>query len=193
MNSSLYSGVEVSGESLGAIVDGFRQYPSVAVKYLEKYRIVSQEQDVDRSVWYPLPAWLDALTAMASEIGANSMHRIGKSVPEHSAFPPHITDVYGAVASIDVAYHMNHRKNGVVMFDPQSGEHTEGIGHYGCEPREGENRIVCVCDTPYPCEFDRGVIGAIAARFEPMARAVHDPEAACRAKGGKSCTYVVFW
>ena len=29
-------GVEVSGASLGAIVDGFRKYPTVAMKYLTK-------------------------------------------------------------------------------------------------------------------------------------------------------------
>jgi hypothetical protein len=190
------AGLEVSGESLGAIVDGFKKYPSIAAKYLVKFgltRADTQLLEVDRQRWYPLKDWIAAYEGIAQEIGYNSLYGIGRSIPENATFPPHIQDVYAAVASIDIAYHLNHRKNGMLMFDPQTGMMLEGIGHYDSKPVEGENRIVCVCDNPYPCDFDRGIIAAMAARFERGARTVHDADAPCRKKGGESCTFVTWW
>jgi hypothetical protein len=191
------SGVEVSGESLGAIVDGFRKYPTIAAKYLVKFGLTrpdaSQVMQVERQRWYPLKDWLLAYDGIAQEVGHNSLYGIGKSIPENATFPPHVTDIYSGIASIDVAYHLNHRRNGVVMFDPQTGMMLEGIGHYHAQPVEGDTRIICVCDNPYPCDFDRGIISAMANRFERQARTVHDSEAPCRKKGGASCTYVTWW
>lgn len=190
-------GIEVSGENIGATLDGFKNYPSVAMKHLVKHGIVKSKPgevpEIDRNIWYPLKEWLAAYEGIANEVGFNSLYSIGRTVPENAVFPPQIKDVNAAIASIDVAYHMNHRKNGAVMFDPATGMMLEGIGHYGYEPILGENRIVCVCENPYPCDFDRGIIAAMASRFEPGARTVHDSEAPCRKKGADSCTYIVWW
>jgi len=53
------------------------------------------------------------------------------------------------------------------------------------------------CQNPYPCEFDRGIITAMARRFSPGgSRQVcveHDDEAPCRKQGAESCTYHVRW
>lgn len=190
-------GIEVSGDSLGAIVDGFKNYPSVAMKCLSKFGLVKSEPGkppvVDRSGWYPLKDWLLAYEGIANEIGYNSLYGIGRSIPENAVFPPHINDVFSAVSSIDVAYHLNHRKDGAVMFDMQTGMMLEGIGHYKAEGFPDENRIVCVCENPYPCDFDRGIISAMASRFEPGSKTVHDNDAPCRKKGADSCTYIVWW
>lgn len=190
-------GIEVSGESLGAIMEGFKKYPSIASKYLAKYGLMSADSPrllaVDRTKWYPLKDWLSAHEGIAQEIGHNSLYGIGKNVPENAVFPPYINDIYAAVESIDVAFHLNHRKNGVVMFDPQTGMMLEGIGHYRVDRAADEKKLIVVCDNPYPCEFDRGIISAMANRFERQARTVHDSESPCRRKGGDSCTYVVWW
>lgn len=190
-------GIEVSGENIGATLDGFKKYPSVAMKHLVKHGIVKSKPgevaEIDRNTWYPLKEWLAAYEGIANEVGFNSLYSIGRTVPENAVFPPQIKDINAAIASIDVAYHMNHRKNGAVMFDPATGMMLEGIGHYGYEAIPGENRIVCVCENPYPCDFDRGIIAAMASRFEPGARTVHDNEAPCRKKGADSCTYIVWW
>ncbi len=190
------AGIEVSGESLGAVVDGFKKYPTIAAKYLVKFGLARPETqllEVDRQRWYPLKDWIAAYEGIAQEVGYNSLYSIGRSIPENATFPPHIKDIYSAVASIDVAYHLNHRRDGMLMFDPQTGMMLEGIGHYQSKPVEGENRIVCVCDNPYPCDFDRGIIAAMATRFERQARTVHDTESPCRKKGGESCTFVTWW
>jgi hypothetical protein len=93
--------------ALGAIVDGFKNYPTVAMKYLSKFGLVKSEPDkapvIDRQGWYPLDKWLLAYEGIANEIGYNSLYTIGRKIPENAQFPPHINDVYSAVGSIDAA------------------------------------------------------------------------------------------
>jgi hypothetical protein len=192
-------GIEVGGESLKAIVEGFRKYPSIIMKYLTKYGFTKSADgklsDIDTSAnaWYPQQSWLDAFEGITKEIGVNSLYAIGRSIPENAVFPPFVNDIYSGIASLDSAYHMNHRKNGKVMFDPQTGLMLDGIGHYGFQPVEGENKIISVCENPYACDFDRGIIAAMATRFVADAKTVHDPDAPCRKKGADSCTYIVWW
>jgi hypothetical protein len=190
-------GIEVNGESLGATVDAFKQYPAVVSKYLVKYGLVrtvnGKPEPVDRSSWYPLDKWLAAYQEIAKEIGLNSLYTIGKKIPENAAFPPHLTDIRSALNSMDVAYHLNHRKDGVPMFDPATGVMLDGIGHIRTQAAENERRVTVICEQPYPCEFDRGLITALANRFEPMAKTLHDNSAPCRKKGDTSCTYHVSW
>ena len=66
-------GIQVSGASLGAIVEGFRKYPTVAVKYLTRHGLVKsvagKATDIDRDGWYPLEDWLAAYEGIANEIG----------------------------------------------------------------------------------------------------------------------------
>ena len=190
-------GLEVSGECIGSMVDGFKKYPTVASKYLTKQGLVKtngpKTGEVDREGWFPLENWLAAYEGIAAEVGINSLYACGRSIPENAVFPPNVQDIYSAIGSIEVAYHMNHRKNGVRMFDPATGMMLEGIGHYKMEALPEEHRIVCVCENPYPCDFDRGIIAAMANRFEAHAKTVHDNEAPCRKKGAESCTYVVWW
>lgn len=190
-------GIEVNGESLGATIDAFKQYPTVVAKYMAKYGLVKvvngKTEPIDRSAWYPLDKWLAAYQAIARDVGLNSLYTIGKKIPENAAFPPHLTDIKSALTSLDIAYHLNHRKNGVLMFDPKTGVMLEGIGHVRVEFKDEDKRAIVVCEQPYPCEFDRGLITALANRFEPMAKTVHDNSAPCRKKGDSSCTYIVSW
>lgn len=189
-------GIEVSGESVGAIIDGFRKFPTVVLKYLNKFGFVKQAQSLDevnRTMWYPQESWLSAFEAITNEVGTNSLYAVGRSIPENAIFPPHLNDVYAGLASLDIAYHLNHRKDGQVMFNPENGVMLEGIGHILAKPVANERRAVVHGENPYPCDFDRGIIAALANRFEPGAKTVHDPDAPCRKKGAESCTYVVWW
>jgi hypothetical protein len=188
-------GIENSGESVGAIVDGFKKFPTIAHKYLCKFGILKPEQnlaDLDRSVWYPEEAMLLVLEAISNEVGMNSLYGVGRAMVENAALPPHINDIHTALGSLDVAYHMNHRKHGAVMFDVQTGMMLEGIGHFTTSEQDA-NRIVVVSNTPYPCEFERGIVGGFATRFTPTARTVHDSSAPCRKKGAENCSYVTWW
>jgi hypothetical protein len=79
------------------------------------------------------------------------------------------------------------------MFNPATGELLSGIGSVSCQFNGADRKATLVFANPYPCEFDRGLVSALANRFEPMARTVHDNAAPCRKKGGPSCTYHVSW
>ena len=148
---------------------------------------------IEPDQWYPQDAWLSAFEEIAKVVGPTSLFDIGQHVPKHAAFPPQVKDVPSGLQSIDVAYHMNHRKQGRAMFDPASGTMVEGIGHYGYQRSANENRATMVCENPYPCDFDRGLISSIAKRFESRATTTHVDSAQCRKRGDRSCTYVVSW
>ncbi len=53
--------------------------------------------------------------------------------------------------------------------------------------------MLMVCENPYPCAFDRGIIQAMAARFEPAAQVKHVDLGGCRKKAAESCSYLVSW
>ncbi len=170
-------GVEVNGETVLSIVDGMGAMRFMAMQILKDVGIV----DPKPGQWFPQQAWLDAFKKISESIGANTLLQIGQKIPENAQFPPQIDSIDKALAAIDVAYHMNHRK----------GE----IGSYGYAS-DGPNKATLVCSNPYPCDFDRGIINAMARRFAPKGvtpKVVHDDTAACRRKGGESCTYHVSW
>jgi len=189
-------GIDVYGSSLDAIVEAFKLFPSIALKRLVSHGIgtvnARGEITIDREGWYSQASWLAAFEGIATTVGTRALFQIGQHVPKHAIFPPSITDIRSGVASIDVAYHMNHRKNGKPMFDPTTGQKTKGIGRYGTADN-GDRKIIVVCENPYPYDFDRGILTAIAGRFERTVCVFHDERAPCRKNGADSCTYHVAW
>ena len=79
------------------------------------------------------------------------------------------------------------------MFDPATGQKLSGIGNYGYTPVPRERRIISVCENPYPCDFDRGILTTLAAKFERASRVTHDDSAPCRKNGADSCKYIIAW
>jgi hypothetical protein len=145
---------------------------------------------LDKDGWYSQQAWLRAFAKVAKQVGQSVLFDIGKRIPANAQFPPWVVDVPSAISSIDIAYHMNHRKRGKVMFDPSTGALDEGIGHYGYEYVKGSQRVTSLCENPYPCSFDEGIITAMAQRFDIRARVEHQP-GACRKTGSNFCVYVI--
>ena len=80
----------------------------------------------------------------------------------------------------------------LVSLDPATGQMLSGIGDYGYTPMPGDRRILSRCDTPYPCDFDRGVLFGFALIFEKGVRIEHEP-GPCRNDSFDSCTYVISW
>jgi hypothetical protein len=190
-------GIEASGASIGAFVEAFKLFPSVISKKLVKHGIgkftAKNDIDIDPNAWYPQQSWLTAWEEIANEIGPRACYQIGRHLPKHAPFPPTVTDIFSGIASVNVAYHLNHRKNGKPMFDLATGAKLNGIGNYGFQPSPGEKKITCTVDNPYPCDFDRGILTEIATKFQPLARITHNDAAPCRKKGADSCTYVITW
>lgn len=171
-------GVEVNGETVLAIVDGMGYFKKRAYEILATNGIV----DPRPGQWYSQQSWLNSFRRISDEIGARTLNNIGMKIPENANFPPDIQTIEQALESIDVAYHMNHRK----------GE----IGRYGYR-KTGPRSATMVCENPYPCDFDRGIIEAMAYRFKPAGSmrvtVEHDDTCPCRKLGADSCTYHVKW
>jgi serine/threonine protein kinase len=186
----LEPGIDVCGDIVNAILDGFGSFRSVAWKYVVSLGL-DDHGVIEKDAWVPQAAWLDVYNAMIEEVGAGMIFNIGQNVPARTARWPPAADIDVGLRSLDVAFHMNHRKGGKPMFDAATGALAEGIGHYAYA-RVGEKRATMVCDNPYPCELDHGILTAVARRFESLARVEHAP-LGCRTLGAPSCTYFIVW
>jgi len=107
--------VEVNGQTVLSVVDGMGVMKLLAMQFLKRHGI----DDPKPEAWYPQQKWLDTFKEIADKVGPNTLFQIGLKIPENAAFPPEIDTIEKALASIDVAYHLNHR----------GGE----IGHYHFE------------------------------------------------------------
>ncbi|PTL81823.1 hypothetical protein [Vitiosangium sp. GDMCC 1.1324] len=190
-------GIEVKGHSVKSVVDGFNTFAVLGSAYLLDEGIGTPAPNglanLDLEGWYPQRSWLLCFQQIGKQLGDGLLMQVGMAIPRNAVFPEGIEDIHEAIRSIDVAYHMNHRKNGRPMFDPESGRMQEGIGHYGYEPVPGKRKIICLCENPYPCAFDHGLLTAMAQRYQSNARVTHDEAGPCRKQRGDRCTYVVSW
>lgn len=169
--------VEVKGAAVISVIEGMGLFRKAALRILAKHGI----SDPRENRWYRQQDWLDAFKEISEQIGSATLEAIGKKIPETAAWPSDIKTIEDALASIDVAYHMNHR----------GGE----IGHYRFEKGDGTSARI-VCDNPYPCAFDLGIIKTTASKFvsgKVVPNVKHADPQHCRTKGAKSCTYVITW
>lgn len=185
-------GAEVNSETVSSILAGMGVYKTKATAILAAHGIT----DLKPGLWYRQQNWLDAFKEISDTLGAATLSMIGQKIPESAKFPPQIDSFEKAMSAIDVAYHMNHRINGKVLFDPATGKMQEGIGHYTFSLGSGKEAKM-VCDNPYPCDFDRGIIEGMIKRFKPagsiMVKVQHNDAAPCRKKGARSCEYNIKW
>jgi len=191
-----FPGTEVYGANVQLILDAFGHFKSVASKILLQHGMGKRGADglvaFDPEAWYPLDANISAM----NEIGARGdavLYQAGKLIPTHFPFPPQVKDVASALKLLDVAYHMNHRLNGEVMFNQATGKMIDGIGHYRFEAGAHAGEGTLFCDNPYPCGLDRGLAIGVGNRFAGRVTVEHAPRTGCRARGDASCTYHVTW
>ncbi len=183
---------EVNGETVLSIVSGMELFKNEALRILK-------ENGIDNPIpgkWYSQQSWLNAFKLISEKLGIGTLFLIGKKIPENAQWPAFVKTVEDALPSIDVAYHMNHKIKDSVLFNPHTGVMKEGIGHYSFE-KTGPRSAKMVCNNPYPCDFDRGIIEAAARKFLPADSKVltvtHDDSQPCRKKGKDSCSYNVSW
>ncbi len=137
--------------------------------------------DLDPEGWYPQQPYLDMFRALEARFGEVALRVMAAQVPDTSKFPPGIRTLEQAMQSLDIAYQLNHRGG--------------AIGHYACLPL-GHRALELVCDNPYGCAFDQGILDALVADFAPAGSrpvVTHAPGTPCRRFGGDSCTYLVNW
>lgn len=188
---------QVLGANLQIVIDGFGSFTLIANRILLEEGLGTDDGrgavKFQADKWYSLDRWLNALRRIGNEFGDALLHQSGMTTPKNAVFPPTVTDIRSALQCIDIAYHMNHSVLGEPMFNPNSGQMLEGIGHYGYAHVAGSSLITIESTTPYPCDFDQGIIIAMAQRFQSSAVLTHDASRPCRKHGSERCTYHVTW
>ena len=172
--------VEVLGQSIMAMVNGMEIIKMQVMKLLADNGIPTLEPQA----WYPMRNAISAIRTIEEKIGPVTMRTVGRKVPTNAKFPPDIRTLEEALRSLDKAYQMNHR-----------GQQGRDIGGYHFEPAKDRGGTM-ICDNPYPCNFDHGLIDALCERFRPKdatwIRVDHDPKG-CRQQGSPACTYHIKW
>lgn len=190
-------GYGILGQALETMLDGFGAFRSLASAILHEEGIGTLGPDgctrLDPQVFYPLEAELRAFKKALRQTGPATMFNVGLKVPENAIFPPNVVDVYSSVESLNIAYHMNHSKDGVPLFDAATGVLTQGIGDYRVTSDRARRQIVVINNTPYPDDFSRGIVAALARKFEKRAQVTLDTSKPTLANGADSSTYLVTW
>ncbi len=183
--------VEVNKQTVLSVVEAMEQGRDKRVNILIKNGI-----DLEKKEWFNQQKWLDSFKDIAVSLGDMNLFMIGKAIIENAKFPP-IKDLEEGLRVIDVAYHMNHKLDGKVMFDGKTGNMIEGIGHYSLvEYNSKDKTAVMVCDNPYPSKFDEGIITQIVRKFKPSGardKVSLDGSKETRTKGANTCTYKISW
>lgn len=168
---------EVFGKAVSSILAGMLAIQSRAERMLAANGIspLVEEQ------WYPLESVLKTFYDVQKQIGPNTVRAIGRKCASVAPFPV-INSMEEALRGLGMAYLMNHRGNTDI-----GGYHYTALG---------DRRGRMLCDNPYPCEFDEGLIDALTERFRPVdaffVRIEHEPST-CRQRGDKHCTYTIAW
>lgn len=173
--------VEVLGAAVSSFMNGIS--PNFKAKILEilGHNGINNPQ-VD--VWYSQKAWLQSFLEISNEVGGSTLFAIGKAILDSAVFPPNVNDLKAGLASIDIAYQMNHR----------GGE----IGYYKLVEFDELARIAKMeCKNPYPCDFDRGIITSVVRRFKPF-DSIHtlvelESNDKSRKFGAEESVYIIKW
>ncbi len=157
--------VLVSGPVIQTFLSALGPYQARGMKVVRR---TFKVDDVltDPGAFYPLPQYLAVMDEFQKQFGDGFLQRMGILIFENvvrTNLPEHISNVESALAWIDAAYHANHSN--------AAGK----IGGYHWTT--GKDGGLMVCDNPYPCSFDVGVILAVAKGFKPNATLSHvNPE-----------------
>lgn len=138
--------------------------------------------NVDPFEWYTQQWALDLLREVGRrEGGSRNLVYIGMAIAEQAEFPPHITNVEGALNLIGAIYQLHHRGG--------------KMGYYNVK-RIGPQHLTVECCNPYPSDYDYGLIYAITKRFRPRRSTFlvrRDEDTASRTNGDDTCLFHVTW
>lgn len=163
----------VSGGNILSMLAAMGPFRKRGEQILEENGVYS----VTAEGWYSLEAYVRSLRAIGEKMGPNTLFQIGRQIPNHVPLPPGIDTFEKVLASFGVAFDMNHRgiSPGTITFalkNPRTATITTG--------------------TPYPDDFDRGVIAGFFQHLlgvRPMVDTVTSEPA--KSRGGETTTYQV--
>lgn len=173
--------VEVYGQTIIHVVeDALGRFSNTYQSRAREALAENGIDDAEPDEWYPQQSWLDTFDSIGGQLEPHLLDRLGEQIPEVADWPDGLSSIEAGLESIDEAYQRNHR----------GGE----IGFYEFERIDSQTAAV-TSETPYPCEFDRGLIRAVARRYAPVEAFVFIEEegSTCRQDGADACTYTVSW
>jgi hypothetical protein len=189
-----YKGIEASGKVVFGLVQAFGQFKALPSQLLLAEGIGQKGPDglvvVDPEGWYPFDAFMRAFERTSQQMSDSVLHQIGVAVGKIAQEPEPMTDMKSFAKIVDQSYHLHHRKNGRVMWDPATRQSLEGIGHYKYRERP-DGALEIEADNPYPCAFDRGLMLSAMRKVHAVGAILHDESHPCRKRGQKACLYVV--
>lgn len=145
---STNSEVEVNGETILSFVKAVEKTSKNRLDVLKKHGI----DNPTPGKWYSQQKWFDAFKDIIDL--STSLKLIGQAIPNFAKFPPDINTLSEAFSSLNIAYRVNHR----------GGE----IGYYKLESLSlKERKIIMHINTPYPKEFDKGILIGLWRKFKP--------------------------
>ena len=171
------AGAEVLGDIALAMVNAMGAFKAIALEILAERGMAEPKPHH----WYPLADLLSGLEQVATRVGPNTVYQIGRQIPDQGYYPPGLDTIAEVLQELDPAYQACHRGG--------------DIGSYQFT-FTGMSAGKMVCSTPYPCDFDRGVLESLSRRFERddvFVHLEHDELTPCRKLGGESCTYRIDW
>lgn len=168
---------EVLGEIVCSFFDTMGAFKGLAKEILAANGI----EDPNPRLWYSQRAWRDSLREIAEKIGPNTLFQIARQIPAGAEIPPEFDTLEKAFQNLDAAYRGTHRGG--------------DVGHYRVV-ESGEKSLQIECTTPYPCDFDRGIVAGLAQRFEganPLLDVDHATYAPCKKRGDDLCVFSIHW
>ncbi len=163
----------VSGGNILSMLAAMGPFRKRGEAILEEHGIA----DVDVAAWYPLRPYVASLRTIGVKMGPNTLLQIGKQIPNHIPLPPGLDTFEKVAGSFGPAFDMNHR-----------GMPPEAITYQMTSDRSA----LITTGTPYPCEFDRGVIqGFFQTLLGTRVTVTHDEALGCKNDGSQTCTHLV--
>jgi hypothetical protein len=133
----------VRAANVRATLEAFHLVPSMGRRLVERHRLRVEELGPDQFV--PIQSWLEALKEVQEHVGQSMVRSVGVRIVENADFPHTFPDAESILLALDTIYHLNHRGD---------------VGHY-YSSRSADGSIVVRCETPYPREFERGLVEGI--------------------------------
>ncbi|MEM6558203.1 MAG: hypothetical protein AAF605_00325 [Myxococcota bacterium] len=135
----------VRAANVRSTLDAFAYMPSMGQALVARHGLPIEDLHPDNRV--PVQRWLDAMKELAAVGGTNMLRAVGSAIIRNADFPPHLDSVPTVLTALDTIYYANHDGD---------------VGHYVTRVLD-DGAIEVECSTPYPREFERGLVEGICS------------------------------
>ncbi|HEX7243229.1 MAG TPA: hypothetical protein VF263_23290 [Longimicrobiaceae bacterium] len=173
MSRRTFPGVQVSGGNILSMLAAMGPFRKRGEQILEEHGI----REVQADQWYSLDGYVRSLEMIGEKMGPNTLFQIGKHIPDHVMLPPGIDTFEKVAASFGMAFDMNHRGG-------DAGKITYEM--------TGDRSVTIVTGTPYPTDFDKGVVqGFYHKLISTRVNVVEATSQPSKREGAETSTFLV--